>query len=221
MSRRRFLAVGPFAAALAFPAALLLCASGASSACGGASAKSAPPSAPSPLLDQRLKTIGGRTIRGERVDLQALQGRIVVVKFFAKYCKPCEKTLPGAQRLHQENPDIAVIGISEDESRADLDYLIRRYGLSFPIVLDRGNIIAGRFGSPRSPRPSSPTGRARWCGSGASIRPRTIWPPSSPLWVERGRQTARLTPKIDQDSAASSGGVPLVTGAWSGSLLRS
>lgn len=69
----------------------------------------------------------------------------MVVKFFAKYCKPCEKTLPGAQRLHQENPDVAVIGISEDESQADLDYLVRRYGLSFPIVLDRGNTIAGRF----------------------------------------------------------------------------
>ncbi|MCA9630580.1 MAG: TlpA family protein disulfide reductase [Myxococcales bacterium] len=138
MSKRSFHAAGMF------PAAMLLATSLLCAGCGGQAA-APPPSAASPLLDQPLKTIGGRTTAGERIDLEALQGRIVVVKFFAKYCRPCEKTLPGAERLHRENPDVAVIGISEDESIADLDYLVRKHGLSFPIVLDRGNVIAGRF----------------------------------------------------------------------------
>ncbi len=138
MLRRTFKAAG------LIPAAILAAAL-SYGACGGQGPSSAPPSAPSPLLDQPLKTIGGLTTQGERIDPATLRGRIVVVKFFAKYCKPCEKTLPGAQKLHRENPDVAVIGISEDESQADLDYLVRKHGLSFPIVLDRGNTIAGRF----------------------------------------------------------------------------
>lgn len=112
---------------------------------GCSSAPAPPKSAPSKLLNQPLTRIGGRTLSGEAIDPATLRGRIVVLKFFAKYCAPCEKTLPGAERLHRENPDVALIGVSEDESRADLDYLIQRHGLTFPIILDRGNLIAGRF----------------------------------------------------------------------------
>ncbi len=113
-------------------------------ACAGA-ASPPPASAPSKLLGQPLKRIGGRTLSGEKIEPGDLLGRVVVLKFFAKYCAPCEKTLPGAERLHRADPDVALIGVSEDESRADLDYLIQRHGLTFPIILDRGNLIAGRF----------------------------------------------------------------------------
>ncbi|MGE0322533.1 MAG: TlpA family protein disulfide reductase [Polyangiaceae bacterium] len=164
MSGRRSLAAGYF------PAAMLLCAalalgSLATAGCGGASA-TRPASAESPLLDQPLKPIGGRTTAGARIDLKALEGRIIVVKFFAKYCKPCEKTLPGAQRLHQASPDVAVIGISEDESQAELDYLVQKHGLSFPIVRDPGNVIAGRFRVTALPATfiTDKTGKVVWVG---------------------------------------------------------
>ncbi|MCA9645624.1 MAG: TlpA family protein disulfide reductase, partial [Myxococcales bacterium] len=158
------------AATARVPAAVLCwslaCTSLAAVSCGGGSATSAPASAPSPLLNQPLKPIGGRTTAGARIDLKALEGRIIVVKFFAKYCKPCEKTLPGAQRLHQESADVAVIGISEDESQADLDYLVQKHGLSFPIVRDPGNVIAGRFRVTALPATfiTDKTGKVVWVG---------------------------------------------------------
>ncbi|MCA9709982.1 MAG: CHAT domain-containing protein, partial [Myxococcales bacterium] len=74
-----------------------------------------------------------------------LRGKVVVIKFFAKYCEPCKETLPAAEKLHQQHPEVAFVGISEDEYPSDAQALIDGFGLSFPVVHDQGNVLAGRF----------------------------------------------------------------------------
>lgn len=103
-----------------------------------------PASAPSPILERELPTFKRPTVNAGSID-SSERGRVVVVKFFAKYCKPCMKTLPAAQRLSQEYADVVFIGIAEDEYQADVEELINSFGLSFPIIHDRGNVLAGRF----------------------------------------------------------------------------
>lgn len=68
-----------------------------------------------------------------------------MVKFFAKYCEPCTRTLPAAEQLHRKHPKVAFVGVSEDEYPSDAEELIASYGLSFPVIYDRGNVLAGRF----------------------------------------------------------------------------
>lgn len=110
----------------------------------GCGPKVPPASSQSPVLDAALPAFKRRTVNAGEVDTSA-RGRVVVVKFFAKYCEPCMKTLPAAQKLSQEHADVTFIGIAEDEYQADVDELIATFGLSFPIVHDRGNALAGRF----------------------------------------------------------------------------
>jgi thiol-disulfide isomerase/thioredoxin len=104
-----------------------------------------PPSASSPLLERPLPNIRRPTLAGQRVDTDQRRGSVVVVKFFAKYCAPCQETLPATQALHAERGDVLVIGVSEDEDEDSALEQVARYGLTFPVVLDRGNVIAGRF----------------------------------------------------------------------------
>jgi cytochrome c biogenesis protein CcmG/thiol:disulfide interchange protein DsbE len=104
-----------------------------------------PPSAPSPLLDQPLPRITRRALDGSSIDTAALRGQVVVIKFFAKYCEPCKQTLPAAERLHQERPDIAIIGVAEDERESDVRATIWTYRLTFPVIRDQRNMLAGRF----------------------------------------------------------------------------
>ena len=104
-----------------------------------------PPTAPSPLVAQQLPDFARPTLAGPRVDTEQLRGQVVVIKFFAKYCEPCKKTLPAAERLHQDQPDVAFIGVAEDEYAADVDHMIQTYQLTFPVVHDRGNVLSGRF----------------------------------------------------------------------------
>ncbi len=143
--------------------ALILCLSLAG--CGAGSAP--PPSAPSPILDKELPKFKRRTIAGGEVDSGA-SGQVVVVKFFAKYCEPCKKTLPEAQKLHQEQPDVLFIGVAEDEYQSDVQAMVDAYQLSFPVVHDRGNVLAGRFRVQELPITfvADGTGRIRWVGDG-------------------------------------------------------
>ena len=126
-----------------------------------------PPSAPSALLNKPLPKFKRRTLAGSSVNTEP--GQVVVVKFFAKYCEPCKKTLPVAERLHQENADVRFIGIAEDEYRADVDEMIRTYSLTFPIVHDRGNVLSGRFRVSEMPVTfvADKTGTIRWVGGEA------------------------------------------------------
>lgn len=69
----------------------------------------------------------------------------MVVKFFASYCEPCTRTLPDAERLKKARPDVLVLGINEDEYQQTARDLVSEYGLTFPVIHDTDNVLAGRF----------------------------------------------------------------------------
>lgn len=112
---------------------------------GCASSGPPPPSSPSPLLGKPLPALRGLTLSGERIAPESLQDRVVVIKFFAKYCEPCTRTLPAAQRIHQRRGDVLFIGVSEDERASEAEEIARLHGLTFPVVHDRSNVLAGKF----------------------------------------------------------------------------
>lgn len=104
-----------------------------------------PPSAPSALLAQDLPDFQRPTLDGSKVDTKASRGQVVVVKFFAKYCEPCKRTLPAAEELHQAHPDVVFIGVAEDEREDDVREVVDTYHLSFPVVHDVSNVLSGRY----------------------------------------------------------------------------
>jgi len=122
--------------------ALLLASSLPLVACGP---PALPPSAPSALLAQALPDFQRPTLDGAKVDTRASRGQVVVVKFFAKYCEPCKRTLPAAQELHEAHPDVLFIGVAEDEREGDVREVVTMYHLSFPIVHDVSNVLSGRY----------------------------------------------------------------------------
>lgn len=122
-----------------------------------------PPSAASPKLNKALPKFKRPTMDGRQVDT-GKGGSVTVVKFFAKYCKPCKKTLPEAQELSQQYGDVAFIGIAVDEYQKDVAEMIKTYNLTFPIVHDRGNVLAGRFRVTQLPATfvADASGQIRW-----------------------------------------------------------
>ncbi|GMV13457.1 MAG: putative conserved lipoprotein DsbF [Polyangiaceae bacterium] len=133
--------------------------------CGGQAA-SMPASAPSPLSGKPLPSFKRTTLSGESLDTKTLVGRVVVVKFFADYCAPCKKTLPAAQELAREHPDVTFIGVSEDERASTAAELVRRYSLTFPVVHDSGQVLSGRFRISEMPATfvAGRDGVVRWVG---------------------------------------------------------
>ncbi len=104
-----------------------------------------PLSSPSPLAGEAAPNFKRPTLAGTMVDTKELLGRVRVVKFFAEYCEPCKRTLPKAQTLHERYDEVAFVGVSEDERADSARALVGTYGLTFPVVMDRDNVLAGRF----------------------------------------------------------------------------
>jgi thiol-disulfide isomerase/thioredoxin len=150
----------PAGAFFAFAAVALL----AGAACGP---PAFPPSAGHPLFGAKLPDIHRQSLDGHTLDKGSLTGAPVLVKFFADYCQPCKETLPAAERIHEAYPDVVFVGVDEDESGEVARDMVRRYGLSFPVVHDTSNVLAGRFRVSSMPMTfvADPSGTIRWVGA--------------------------------------------------------
>ena len=71
-----------------------------------------PPVLPRPLPDLSLHKFGG-----EAIPLKTMKGKIVLLDYWATWCKPCIETMPAIQRLHDKYADKGVVamGVSIDE----------------------------------------------------------------------------------------------------------
>lgn len=128
-----------------------------------------PASAPSALLGKALPEFRRPTLAHGDLHATRLRGRPVVVKFFAEYCEPCKRTLGAAQRLALEHPEVQFVGVSEDEYQATAERVVKHHGLTFPVVLDRGHVLQGRFRVREMPVTfvADSAGIVRWVGGPA------------------------------------------------------
>src|SRR4051794_12315558 len=95
------------------------------------------PAGPTAAQQKPLPDIKRRTIDGATFDTAEARGRkVTVVKFFAKYCEPCKRSLPWFEQFAKTHPEVAVLGIAEDERESDVRDVVTMFGLSFPVVHD-------------------------------------------------------------------------------------
>ncbi len=84
---------------------------------------------------------------GSRVSLADQRGKVVLVNFWATWCKPCEDEMPSMERLYQQlhASGFEMLAISVDESKSDVEDFAARMGISFPILLDPDQNISRRY----------------------------------------------------------------------------
>jgi thiol-disulfide isomerase/thioredoxin len=73
------------------------------------------------------------------------QDSLVLVNFWATWCAPCIQEIPIFNRLHQQRPDIKMIGISVDaiENEGGVKKFIVKHSMSYPVVLRQGKDFEG------------------------------------------------------------------------------
>ena len=84
------------------------------------------------------------------------RGQVVLVDFWATFCKPCKALLPKYQQLlDQYDGKLAVIAVSVDEpddvSADRIKAFATKLGLSFSIVWDRSHQTVSRYDPPNMP----------------------------------------------------------------------
>jgi len=92
--------------------------------------------------------LSARTMDSRVLSLADLQGRVVVLNFWASWCLECRPEMPVLERLHRDyrSRGLAVIGINTREAPATARRYANDLGLSFPLVLDLEGKINRLYG---------------------------------------------------------------------------
>jgi len=96
-----------------------------------------------------LPRLGGE----ESLALGSLRGKVVLLNFWATWCKPCEDEMPAMENLYRAlgSRDFELVAVSVDEDRGTVEEFVGRLGLSFPILLDPEKRVSNAYQSHRFP----------------------------------------------------------------------
>lgn len=96
-------------------------------------------------IGEKLPDFTLESLQGEEVNLRELEGKIVLINFWATWCPWCDKEMADLDKLDKENEDLVVIGVNVDETRAEAEKYVKDGGYDFKVVLDEGGKVAGEY----------------------------------------------------------------------------
>jgi len=85
---------------------------------------------------------------GKPNSLSQYRGKIVLLNFWATWCKPCTTEMPAMQASFDRLRDqgFVVLAINELEDDAKVREHIKTYGHTFTVLMDSDNQVANQFG---------------------------------------------------------------------------
>ena len=101
-----------------------------------------------PLIGSPAPEIVLKDLQGRDVKLSDLRGKVVLVNFWATWCKPCKEEMPAMQASYDKLRDkgFVVLAVNELEDTARVAEHIRTHKHTFEVVMDHNNQVANMYG---------------------------------------------------------------------------
>jgi peroxiredoxin len=85
-----------------------------------------------------------KDLKGNDVSLSACKGKVIFLNFWATWCPPCRREIPGFVEAYNEYKDkgMAIIGISLDETGRDsVLKFAESFKINYPVVMGTAKIV--------------------------------------------------------------------------------
>ena len=91
------------------------------------------------LLQKEAPDFTLKDLDGKEVRLASLRGKVVLIDFWASWCRPCVEALPHIQKLHEELKEkgLVVLGINAEPADVALKFMQDK-GYTFTTLTDEG-----------------------------------------------------------------------------------
>jgi thiol-disulfide isomerase/thioredoxin len=102
---------------------------------------------PALALQQLAPAFTIRTLDGSRFNLDQMNGRVILVDFWATWCGPCNEELPQIKQIAKDFADqpLIILSISWDEDAQTWKDFIQKNGMTWPQYRDTGHRLGQLF----------------------------------------------------------------------------
>ncbi len=87
------------------------------------------------------------SLDGGSITLSDLKGQVILLNFWATWCPPCRQEMPSMERLYKKLKDkeFTILAVDIMERPETVKEFVRKFKLSFPILLDTKGEVAGKY----------------------------------------------------------------------------
>lgn len=79
--------------------------------------------------------------------MQQLDGKVVLVDFWASWCGPCRKSFPWLNQIHHQygSDGLLVLAVNEDQDRAEASRFLAQFPANFSVLYDQDGALASDY----------------------------------------------------------------------------
>lgn len=87
-------------------------------------------------------------LAGQSHQLSQYHGKVILLNFWATWCKPCTTEMPAMQKAFDQLKEegLVVLAINELEDLPKVKAHVQEHGHTFPVLLDPDNQVANLYG---------------------------------------------------------------------------
>lgn len=105
------------------------------------------PGASSPLVGKPAPSMDWKMLNGESMSLADLQGKVVILDFWATWCGPCVGSLPTMMKVAEErHKSVVLIAVNQQETSDDIQGFLASRSWQLDVALDPDGTFGRRYG---------------------------------------------------------------------------
>jgi cytochrome c biogenesis protein CcmG/thiol:disulfide interchange protein DsbE len=82
-------------------------------------------------------------VAGGKVKAADLKGKVSIIDFWATWCEPCIAEIPKFNQLHDQYPNVQVVGITVMSPKDDIKPKVKEVGMKYTVLVGNDDVADG------------------------------------------------------------------------------